>query len=155
MPVREVHATGYLPRKVGIAVSSFNAPITDALAAGCIAVFDKAGVFDVVVVRVPGALELGVAAMALLDAGCEAVVCVGAVIKGETDHYKYVSSEASRAVTTIAIQSGRPVGNAVLTVREYEQAVERSRPGSGNKGGEAATAVLDTLRALDGIEHLA
>lgn len=151
MSVREVSGPGYVPSKVGVAVATFNQAITDGLCDGAVAVLDRAGVADVMVARVRGALELGVCALALFEAGCEGVVCVGAVIKGETDHYEYVSGEVSRAITEVALRTGRPVGNAVLTVREYEQAVDRSLQGASNKGGEAAEAVLDTLDVLQGI----
>ncbi len=154
MPLREISAEGGVPERVGVAVSTFNAAITENLASAAIGVFEAAGIEDIVVARVPGALELGVTALALIDAGCAAVVCVGAVIKGETDHYEYVSMEAARAITEVALRTGRPVANAVLTVREYDHAVERSRPGSGNKGSEAAGALLETLKVLSGIKSL-
>jgi 6,7-dimethyl-8-ribityllumazine synthase len=84
----------------------------------------------------------------LIDRGCDGVVAVGAVIKGETDHYEYVCAEATRGIGEVALRTGRPVGNALLTVREYEHALERSRPGPGNKGAEAAEAVLTVCRGL-------
>ncbi len=141
MPVREVAGTA-VPSRVGVVVAMFNEAITEALADGAVGVLDRAGVSQIELVRVPGALELGVTALALIEAGCEAVVCVGAVIKGETDHYEYVCSESARAITEVALRTGKPVANGVLTVREYEHAVDRARPGPSNKGAEAATAAL-------------
>lgn len=148
MRVRELERSGWVPTLVGLAVSTFNQPITAGLEKGALDAFERAGVGEVLVGRVSGALELGVVALELFERGCEAVVCVGAVIQGETDHYLHVSTEASRAITEVSLRVGRLVGNAVLTVREYEQAVDRSRPGAGNKGFEAAEAVLRVLAVM-------
>jgi len=142
---------GPIPEVVGVAVATFNEGITSQLLEGALAALEAAGVARTVVARVPGALELGVACDALFDAGCDAVVAVGAVIEGETDHYQHVSTEASRAVTEIALSRRRPVGNAVLTVRLYEHAVDRSQPGPSNKGFEAAQAAVETFRVLAGL----
>ncbi len=147
MPVRDVTGDA-VPARVGVVVATFNETITEALAQGAVAVLSEAGVEQIDIVRVPGALELGVTALALIEAGCDAVVCIGAVIKGETDHYEYVCSESARAITEVGLRTGRPVGNAVLTVREYEHAVDRSQPGPSNKGAEAAEAVLTTYAAI-------
>jgi 6,7-dimethyl-8-ribityllumazine synthase len=144
---------GRPPHTVGVAVAMFNEAITGKLLSGALTALRDLGVDRVVVMRVPGALELGIACQALLRAGCEAAVAVGAVIKGETDHYEYVSTEASRAVTEVALAHGRPVGNAVLTVREYEQAVDRSLPGPSNKGFEAAHAAVEAFRMLEGLNE--
>jgi 6,7-dimethyl-8-ribityllumazine synthase len=146
---------GVAPRRVGIALSEFNAPITRPMLEAALATVAEAGVEDVIVFKVPGALELPVAVLGLIErAGCEAVVAIGAVIKGETDHYEHVASEAVRGVADVALRTGVPVGNAILTVREYEHALERSRPGPGNKGGEAAEAVLAVSRRLQGLSTI-
>ncbi|HSJ28713.1 MAG TPA: 6,7-dimethyl-8-ribityllumazine synthase [Acidimicrobiia bacterium] len=136
------------PARVGVVVSTFNSPITAPMKDAAIKTLRDAGVPDVPVFEVDGALEIPVAALALIDRGCEGVVAIGAVIKGETDHYEYVCAEATRGIGEVALRTGRPVGNAVLTVREYEHALERSRPGPGNKGAEAAAAVLTVCRGL-------
>jgi len=112
-------------------------------------VLGDAGVTDIPIIEVPGALEIPVAALALIQrAGCDGVVAIGAVIKGETDHYEFVAGEATRGIGEVALRTGKPVGNAVLTVREYDHALERSRPGPGNKGAEAAGAVVALATAL-------
>jgi 6,7-dimethyl-8-ribityllumazine synthase len=139
---------GPVPGRIGIAVSSFNAPITDPMLAAAVAVAEQAGVEETVVMRVPGAMELPLASQSLAEVGCEAIVAIGAVIKGETDHYEYVAEHATRGITEISTNTGIPVGNALLTVREYEHAVERSLPGPGNKGAEAAEAAIDLARKL-------
>jgi 6,7-dimethyl-8-ribityllumazine synthase len=142
---------GAAPTRVGIAMAVFNESITSKLADGAIEALYELGVTEIVVARVPGALELGVVAAGLLESGCDLVVAVGAVIKGETDHYEYVAAEASRAITEVGLATGRPVGNAVLTVREYEHAVDRSLPGPSNKGREAAEAAVAAFRVLSGL----
>ena len=142
-------AEGPVPQRIGVVVSSFNAPITAPMRDAALRVLETAGVAEVPILEVSGALEIPVAALALLGrGGCAGVVAIGAVIKGETDHYEHVATEASRGIGEVALLTGKPVGNAVLTVREYEHAVERSRPGPGNKGGEAAEAVLALARRL-------
>lgn len=136
------------PTRIGVVVSTFNGPITAPMRDAAVKTLNEAGVTEVPVFEVAGALEIPVAALALIERGCDGVVAVGAVIKGETDHYEYVCAEAVRGIGEVALRTGRPVGNAVLTVREYEHAVERSRPGPGNKGAEAAEAVLTVCRGL-------
>jgi 6,7-dimethyl-8-ribityllumazine synthase len=145
---------GRIPVKAGVAMAEFNEAITSRLADAAVAALEDFGISDIVVARVPGALELGLIAAGLIDAGCEVVVAVGAVIKGETDHYEYVAGEASRALTEVSLRSGRPVGNAVLTVRDYEHAVDRSLPGPSNKGHEAAHAAVEAFRVLSGLAVL-
>jgi 6,7-dimethyl-8-ribityllumazine synthase len=79
---------------------------------------------------------------------CDAVIAIGAVIEGETDHYEHVSTQTSAGLMQVSIETGVPVGNAVLTVREYEHARERSLPGPGNKGAEAVQAALQAVAAI-------
>lgn len=141
------------PDRMGIAVAAFNQPITEPMLEAALTVADTAGIGEVVVLRVPGAMELPLAAQKLTEQGCGAVVAIGAVIKGETDHYEYVAGQSTRALTDVATRTGVPVGNALLTVREYEHAVERSLPGPGNKGAEAAEAAIDLARKLNALEN--
>ena len=133
--------------RVGVVVSSFNAPITDGLLAGVLGRLDDAGVDHVTVVRVSGALELPVVARALASHH-HAIVAIGAVIEGETDHYHHVATQASAGLMNVAVTSGVPVGNALLTVRDVKHARERSVPGPGNKGAEAAEAARMAARAI-------
>ena len=136
------------PLRLGIAVAEFNEPITKPMFEAALASAERLGIEDVVVLRVHGALELALAAQSLIEEGCGAVVAIGAVIKGETDHYEYVAEHATRGIADVALLTGTPVGNALLTVRDYEHAVERSLPGPGNKGAEATEAALDLARRL-------
>lgn len=134
--------------RMGIAVSSFNAGITDGLLSGALAAFEESSVVDITVVRVPGALELPLAAQKLVLAGMDAVVALGAVIEGETDHYTHVATQAMEGLQRVALETGAPVANAVLTVREYAHARDRSLPGKANKGYEAAQAAIATVNAF-------
>ncbi len=145
---------GRLPVKAGVVMSAFNEEITSRLRDGAVEALADLGVEEVVVASVPGALELGVVAEGMIRTGCEIVVAVGAVIKGETDHYEFVAGEASRAISEVAVRTGHPVGNALLTVREYEHAVDRSLPGPSNKGREAAEAAVAAFRVLAGLGAL-
>ena len=99
-------------------------------------------------------MELPLAAQSLAEEGCEAIIAIGAVIKGETDHYEYVAEHATRGITDVSTRTGVPVGNALLTVREYEHAVERSLPGPGNKGAEAAEAAIQMARKLTSLRKM-
>ena len=145
---------GPVPGRIGIAVSTFNAPITDPMLDAALAEAERGGVSETIVLRVPGAMELPLASQSLAEVGGEAIVAIGAVIKGETDHYEYVAEHATRGITEASTNTGIPVGNALLTVRDYEHAVERSLPGPGNKGAEAAEAAIDLARKLATLREL-
>lgn len=131
--------------KVGIAAATFNSEITDGLLEGALSVLDDA---DVMVVRVPGSFELPLVARTLIEAGCDAVVAIGAVVLGETDHYEHIARETARALQDVMVASGIPIAFGVLTVRDIEHARARSLPGPGNKGTEAAEAAVRTARLL-------
>lgn len=133
---------------IGVAVATFNAEITDGLLDGALSVLDDA---DVSVVRVSGAFELPVVARALIDRGCDAVVALGAVVLGETDHYEHIARETARGLQDVMLQTGAPVSFGVLTVRDVEHARRRSLPGPSNKGTEAAEAAVRTARLLQEI----
>lgn len=133
---------------VGIAVARWNQSITDRLLAGAETRLEELGVDDIVVLRVPGALELPIAAGALIAQGCDAVVAVGTIIRGDTDHYEIVVRESTAGISRVALDTGVPVTNAILAVNEYDHAVERAQPGPSNKGWEAAEAAVTTANAL-------
>jgi len=134
--------------KVGVAVSTFNEAVTAGLLQGALEALAAAGAQDPTVVRVPGSFELPVVARALAESGHDCVVALGAVIKGETDHYEHVATQAIAGLRQVAVETGVPVGLGVLTTRRVEQARERSRPGPGNKGAEAALAAVRTANTL-------
>lgn len=133
---------------IGIAAARWNQAITDRLVGGAVSRLRELGVEEITVLRVPGALELPLAAQKLAEAGCDGVVAIGTVVKGETDHYDIVVRESSHGVTMVALQTGVPVANAILAVRDYELAVDRAGSGEANKGVEAADAAVATVRAF-------
>jgi len=137
--------------QIGIAVATFNAVITDDLLAGALAALEECSVADITVVRLPGALELPLAAQKLIAAGMDAVIAIGAVIEGETDHYAHVAAQTMGGLQLVALQTGVPVANGVLTVREFAHARDRSLPGKANKGYEAARAAVVSANALRGL----
>jgi len=132
---------------VAVVVSSFNESITQPLCDGALGALADLRVDVPRVVTVNGALELPVVAKALA-AHYDAVVAIGAVIEGETDHYEHVATQCSRGLMDVSLQTGVPIGNAVLTVRNVQHALERSQPGPGNKGAEAAEAAVAAALAI-------
>jgi 6,7-dimethyl-8-ribityllumazine synthase len=144
-----VDATGLA---LAIAATRWHADITDSLADRAVAAAKACGVTDVLAVRVAGAVELPVVAQALADQ-YDAVVCLGAVIRGGTPHFEYVCDAVTAGLTRVALDSGKPIGNGVLTCDTIEQARDRSGlpDSSEDKGWEAVVAALDTailLRAV-------
>lgn len=137
---------------VGIAAARWNQAITDRLLDGATGRLEELGVHQVTLLRVPGALELPLAARKLAEAGCHAVVAVGTVVKGETDHYEIVVRESSRGISQVALDTGIPVANAILAVHDYQQAMERAGSGDANKGVEAVEAAVSMATALRQLE---
>ena len=133
--------------RIGIAAARWNQAITDRLVDGAVRRLGELGA-EVIVLRVPGALELPVASKKLAEAGCDAVVAIGTVVKGETDHYDIVVRESAQGITRVALDTGVPVANAILAVHDYEHAVERASDGEANKGVEAADAAIRMVTAL-------
>ena len=154
------NATRSRPDGTGLRVvvlrSAFNARIVDGLLAGAREALLTMGVAekDITTVEVPGAFELPLAARAAAHSGrFDAVVALGAVIRGETDHYDHIAREVAAGLATVARETGTPVGFGVLTVKKEKQASARSRKGAGNKGGEAAraaVAMVHVVRSLKG-----
>lgn len=142
--------------RVAILRSLFNQHVSDGLVEGARTALAQMGgaAADAVVYDVPGAFELPLAAKAAAGSGrFDAVVALGAVIQGDTDHYDHVAREAAAGLARAALDTGVPVAFGVLTVREARQAEERAMPGPGNKGAEAARAAVmlaATLRAIRG-----
>lgn len=133
-------------RRVAVVVSRFNDEVTGRLLEGALGALRGAGVRDedLRVVRVPGAFELPFAAQALARAGgWDAVVALGAVIRGDTDHYDYVCSAAQQGCLRVGLDTGVPVAFGVLTCDTDEQAAERAGGPHGNKGADAALAALE------------
>jgi 6,7-dimethyl-8-ribityllumazine synthase len=140
--------------RVAIVRSLFNRPVTDGLLGGARAALLEMGAEEgaVRVFDLPGAFELPLAAQAAARSGrFDAVVALGAVILGETDHYDHVARETAAGLAAVSRETGVPVAFGVLTVRREEQARARSEAGPGNKGAEAARAAVATVLALRAI----
>jgi len=132
--------------RFGLVVSRFNDFITSNLLTGSLDVFSQCGIdeADLKVLKVPGAFELPQAARKLCSTGnFDAVVCLGAVIRGETSHFDYICAEASRGLGQVGLEFNVPVLFGVLTTENLEQAVARSGSGSSNKGRETALAAIE------------
>jgi 6,7-dimethyl-8-ribityllumazine synthase len=137
----------------GIVVARFYDELADRLVAGAQRAFAAAGAGEAEVFEVPGAFELPPAAMYLAESGrFDGVACLGAVIRGETDHYDYVCGEAARGIQDVQLLTGVPCAFGVLTVDTYEQALARSGEGKRDSGAHAAEAVLALARIRDAME---
>lgn len=136
--------------RIGLVAARFNGAVVSLLVDGAIdCVARHGGERDAIeLVWVPGSWELPVATAALARSGrVDAIVALGAVVRGETAHFDYVSSQAAE-VGRVALDTGIPVANAVLTTETYDQAVARSGGTAGNKGWEAAASAIETARVL-------
>jgi len=135
--------------KVVVVAGTWHEQITDGLIAGAERTLSAAGA-EYSIVRVPGSFELPVVSKGALDAGADAVVAFGVIIRGGTPHFEYVSSAATDGLTRVAIDTGKPVGFGVLTLDDEAQGIDRAGlPGSReDKGAEAAHAALTTALTL-------
>jgi len=129
--------------RFAIVAATFYRDLADRLIAGAIATLEEAGQSRVDSFEVPGAFELPFAALKAAESGAYAgVICVGAVIRGETDHYDFVCAEAARGIMDVSLRTGVPCGFGVLTVDSHDQALARSGGGKRDSGSHAAAAVL-------------
>lgn len=137
--------------RVAIVRAAFNPQVVGGLVAGARQALLEAGASegDLVEVEAPGAFELPLLSLAAARSGrFDAVVALGAVIKGDTDHYEHVARAATQGLLRASLDSGVPVALGVLTVAEEAQALARSAPGEGNKGAEAARAAVAMVHSL-------
>jgi 6,7-dimethyl-8-ribityllumazine synthase len=144
--------------RVALCVATFYAELADKLESGARAELEQAGFDSTAIDRfeVPGAFELPVAAKFAAESGrYGAVVCLGAVIRGDTDHYQYVCAEAARGIQDVQLQTGVPCGFGVLTVDTMAQALERVAGGSKrDTGASAAQAALASVAVKDSLSRL-
>ena len=139
------------PVQVAIVVSRFNDLVTERLLAGAVDTFRRHGMTDdmVTVVRVPGSFEIPLIAKRLAESGkFAAVVCLGAVIQGETSHHEYINHPMAAAIMQAALSSGIPVTFGVLTCQSMDQALDRAGGKAGNKGIEASLAAIEMINLL-------
>ena len=132
--------------RIGIVAARFNADVTDRLLEGALAVLDRHGLPEPTVVRVPGAFEIPLAAKRLAAArDMEAVIALGAVVRGETPHFNYVAGACARGAMRAGLDEGVPVIFGVLTAEDDAQAKARAGGTHGHKGEEAARAALEMI----------
>jgi 6,7-dimethyl-8-ribityllumazine synthase len=137
--------------RIGIVVARFNAEVGEGLLASCTAALVKNGVraADVRVVSVPGALEIPLALQKLANTGkFDALIALGAVIRGETYHFEVVANESASGITSVALDSGVPVANGILTTNDDDQALARVA----QKGADCALAAIEMANLLKRIE---
>ena len=144
--------------RIGIVAGRFNDLITSRLLEGARDGLVRHGVDedDITVVMVPGAFEIPVAARRCAQSGAfDAVITLGAVIKGSTDHYEHVAGQAAAGIARVAAETGVPVIFEVLMTESIDQAIERAGTKAGNKGFDAAMAAIETARVLAALDQLA
>jgi len=135
--------------RVCVVRSLFNRPITDGLLDGALALLEEAGATDVTVIDVEGAFETPLVAQKMAHSGYDAIVVLGAVVEGETDHYEHIAGRASEGLMRVMLDTGVPVTFGILTVRDPAHAFARSAPDEHNKGREAAEAAIRTANLLN------
>jgi 6,7-dimethyl-8-ribityllumazine synthase len=141
-------------RRFVLVVSRFNDFITEKLVGGAVDALLRTGVEtgDIDVVKVPGAFEIPLLAKkAAADGRYDAVICLGAVIRGATPHFDYVSAEVSKGVAQVSMDAEIPVIFGVITTDTIEQAIERAGTKGGNKGWEAAMAAVEMVNLMDAV----
>ncbi len=141
-------------KKFGIIVSRFNSFVSERLLEGALDTLLRSGAEDsaIDVVRVPGAFEIPLMAQKMAKSGgYDAIICLGAVIRGATSHYDLVANEAAKGVAQVGMETGVPVIFGVLTTDTIEQAIERAGSKAGNKGSESALAAIEMINLLNQI----
>lgn len=142
-------------KKYGIVVGRFNEFIGGKLLAGALDALKRHGVNEeeIEIAWVPGAFEIPLAAKKMAKSGkYSAVICLGAVIKGSTPHFDFVSSEVSKGIANVGMETGLPVVFGVLTTDTIEQAIERAGTKAGNKGYDAACTAIEMVNLFDEME---
>lgn len=141
--------------KIGIVAARFNEFITSKLLGGAVDCLKRHGISeeDMEVAWVPGAFEIPLIASKMAGSGkYDAVICLGAVIRGSTTHYDYVCSEVSKGIAQVSLSSGIPVMFGVLTTENIEQAIERAGTKAGNKGFDCAAGAIEMVNLIRGIQ---
>jgi 6,7-dimethyl-8-ribityllumazine synthase len=144
-------------KKFALVVSRFNDFVGDRLLAGAIDALSRhgAGDKDIDIVKVPGSFEIPLMAKKMVEKEkYDAVICLGAVIRGSTPHFEYVSSEVSKGIALVGLESGVPVIFGVITTDTLEQAIERAGTKAGNKGWAAAVAAIEMANLVESVERV-
>ncbi len=137
-------------QKFGIVVSRFNEFITNKLLSGCLDTLVRHGVNqdDIDIAWVPGAFEMPLVAQKMAARDYNAVICLGAVIRGGTPHFEYVSAEVTKGIAQVGLNTGKPVIYGIITADTIEQAIERAGTKAGNKGADAAITAIEMVNLL-------
>lgn len=147
-----MRATG---KKFAIVVSRFNSFVVESLLEGAVDTLDRLGEVgsdDITVIRVPGAYELPIAAQRIAQSNkFDAIIALGAVIRGGTPHFDFVAGECNKGLAQVSLESSIPVSFGVITTDSIEQAIERAGTKAGNKGAEAALGALEMVNVLEQI----
>ena len=141
--------------RIALLVSRFNSFVVESLLEGAVDTLKRHGADerDLQIIRVPGAYEMPLAAQRLAASKrFDAIIALGAVIRGGTPHFEYVAGECTRGLSAVMMQHSIPVAFGVLTVDTIEQAIERAGTKAGNKGGEAALSAIEMISLLRGLE---
>ncbi len=141
-------------KKFAVVLSRFNSFITERLLEGAVDCLSRHGTAEeqVTAVRVPGAWEIPVAAKRLAESGnYDAVICLGAVIRGETPHFDYVAAEVSKGIAALSLSTGLPVSYGILTTDTVDQAVDRAGTKAGNKGWDTALSAIEMVDLMDNL----
>jgi 6,7-dimethyl-8-ribityllumazine synthase len=149
-----IRATG---KKFALVVSRFNSFVVESLVDGALDALERYGEVneqDITLVRVPGAYELPLAAKKLAEQNkYDAIIALGAVIRGGTPHFEFVAGECNKGLAQVSLDYGLPVSFGVITTDSIEQAIERSGTKAGNKGAEAAVSALEMVNVIANIEE--
>lgn len=150
----KLDATGL---RFGIVISRFNSFICERLLEGAVDALVRHGAEDaaIQVIRVPGAFEMPLIAQKIAKSGRhDAVICLGAIIRGSTPHFDFVSAEVTRGIATASMETGIPISFGVLTTDTIEQAIERAGTKSGNKGFDAAMSALEMANICKNLKSM-
>jgi 6,7-dimethyl-8-ribityllumazine synthase len=143
-------------KKFGVIVSRFNDFISDRLLNGALDALARHGTNDddIDIVKVPGSFEIPLMAKKMAQRQkYDSIICLGAVIRGSTPHFEYVSSEVSKGIASVSLESGVPVIFGVITTDTLEQAIERAGSKSGNKGWSAAVAAMEMAHLMEAVDN--
>jgi|YNPBryunderm2012_1023409.scaffolds.fasta_scaffold00614_14 6,7-dimethyl-8-ribityllumazine synthase len=141
--------------RIAFVVSRWNDFVVNRLLAGALDTFERLGgqLTDCTVVRVPGSFEIPLTAKKLaLTATWDAIVCLGALVRGETPHFDYIAAEVTKGIATVSLETGIPITYGVITAESLEQAIDRAGMKSGNKGVEAVLAAIELANLYRAIE---
>jgi len=140
--------------KIGLVVSKFNRQVTEQLEEEALKTLKQVGVRQVFLTQVPGAIEIPLVAKKLVEQGCDGIVVLGCVIRGETSHYEMVCNSVERGCLSVQLETGVPIGMGVLTTETSSQALERAGGKKGNKGSEAVNVTLEMIGLIQAIKNM-